>query len=146
MTIQHDTTRICTHGHYNIKGVELGGAIKNVSALSAGMCEGLDLGMNAMSSLVTRGCMEMSRSVSHCIVLVLLLSLVCSIVDYVMYSRLILYISVYAYALLLCVGWARCSVLIRRPSWAWQGWATHSGPVWGRSHGTGRLLILIELL
>ena len=30
-------------------------------ALSAGMCEGLDLGMNAMSSLVTRGCAEMTR-------------------------------------------------------------------------------------
>jgi glycerol-3-phosphate dehydrogenase (NAD(P)+) len=41
--------------------VELGGAIKNVIALAAGMCEGLDLGMNAMSSLVTRGCTEMTR-------------------------------------------------------------------------------------
>ncbi|KAJ1395088.1 6-phosphogluconate dehydrogenase, partial [Ochromonadaceae sp. CCMP2298] len=29
-------------------------------ALAAGMCEGLDLGMNAMSSLVTRGVMEMT--------------------------------------------------------------------------------------
>jgi glycerol-3-phosphate dehydrogenase (NAD(P)+) len=44
-----------------VQGVELGGAIKNVIALAAGMCEGLDLGMNAMSSLVTRGCKEMSR-------------------------------------------------------------------------------------
>jgi len=43
------------------QGVELGGAIKNVIALAAGMCEGLGLGMNAMSSLVTRGCMEMGR-------------------------------------------------------------------------------------
>ena len=43
------------------QGVELGGAIKNVVALAAGMCEGLGLGMNAMSSLVTRGCMEMGR-------------------------------------------------------------------------------------
>lgn len=41
--------------------MELGGAIKNVIALAAGMCEGLDLGMNAMSSLVTRGCTEMRR-------------------------------------------------------------------------------------
>ncbi len=41
--------------------MELGGAIKNVIALAAGMCEGLDLGMNAMSSLVTRGCTEMTR-------------------------------------------------------------------------------------
>lgn len=41
--------------------MELGGAIKNVIALAAGMCEGLDLGMNSLSSLVTRGCTEMSR-------------------------------------------------------------------------------------
>ena len=47
--------------NYTLKGVELAGAIKNVIALAAGMCEGLDLGMNAMSSLVTRGCSEMSR-------------------------------------------------------------------------------------
>ena len=49
------------HTSRDVKGVELGGAIKNVIALAAGMCEGLGLGMNAMSSLVTRGCMEMSR-------------------------------------------------------------------------------------
>ena len=40
--------------------MELGGAIKNVLALAAGMCEGLGLGMNAKSSLITRGCMEMA--------------------------------------------------------------------------------------
>lgn len=49
------------HTSRDVKGVELGGAIKNVIALAAGMCEGLDLGMNAMSSLVTRGCMEMAN-------------------------------------------------------------------------------------
>lgn len=43
------------------QGLELGGAVKNVIALAAGMCEGLGLGMNAMSSLVTRGCQEMGR-------------------------------------------------------------------------------------
>ena len=52
------------HTSRDVKGVELGGAIKNVIALAAGMCEGLGLGMNAMSSLVTRGCMEMARCVS----------------------------------------------------------------------------------
>ena len=41
------------HTSRDVKGVELGGAIKNVLALAAGMCEGLGLGMNAMSSLVT---------------------------------------------------------------------------------------------
>jgi glycerol-3-phosphate dehydrogenase len=37
--------------------------MKNVIALAAGMCEGLGLGMNAMSSLVTRGCIEMGKYV-----------------------------------------------------------------------------------
>lgn len=45
----------------DVMGVEVGGAVKNVIALSAGMCEGLGLGTNAMSGLVTRGCSEMRR-------------------------------------------------------------------------------------
>lgn len=45
----------------DVMGVEVGGAVKNVIALSAGMCEGLGLGTNAMSGLVTRGCAEMRR-------------------------------------------------------------------------------------
>ena len=45
----------------DVIGVEVGGAVKNVIALSAGMCEGLGLGTNAMSGLVTRGCAEMRR-------------------------------------------------------------------------------------
>lgn len=42
-------------------GVELGGALKNVMALAAGICEGLGLGDNAKSALVARGVIEMSR-------------------------------------------------------------------------------------
>jgi len=45
----------------DVVGVEIGGAVKNVIALGAGMCEGLGLGTNAMSGLVTRGCNEMRR-------------------------------------------------------------------------------------
>mmetsp|Transcript_22272 Transcript_22272/g.28573 ORF Transcript_22272/g.28573 Transcript_22272/m.28573 type:complete len:424 (-) Transcript_22272:169-1440(-) len=45
----------------DVIGVEVGGAVKNVIALAAGMCEGLGLGTNAMSGLVTRGCTEMRR-------------------------------------------------------------------------------------
>uniref|UniRef100_A0A7S4AJR7 Glycerol-3-phosphate dehydrogenase [NAD(+)] n=1 Tax=Pseudo-nitzschia australis TaxID=44445 RepID=A0A7S4AJR7_9STRA len=45
----------------DVIGVEVGGAVKNVIALGAGMCEGLGLGTNAMSGLVTRGCNEMRR-------------------------------------------------------------------------------------
>lgn len=45
----------------DVIGIEVGGAVKNVIALAAGMCEGLGLGTNAMSGLVTRGCGEMRR-------------------------------------------------------------------------------------
>jgi glycerol-3-phosphate dehydrogenase (NAD+) len=45
----------------DVIGVEIGGAVKNVIALAAGMCEGLGLGTNALSGLVTRGCGEMRR-------------------------------------------------------------------------------------
>jgi len=44
----------------DVMGVEIGGAVKNVIAIAAGMCEGLGLGTNAMSALVTRGCLEMT--------------------------------------------------------------------------------------
>ena len=45
----------------DVIGVEVGGAVKNVIAIAAGMCEGLGLGTNALSGLVTRGCGEMRR-------------------------------------------------------------------------------------
>jgi len=45
----------------DVIGVEVGGAIKNVIAIAAGMSEGLGLGTNAMAALVTRGCGEMRR-------------------------------------------------------------------------------------
>ena len=42
-------------------GVELGGVLKNVIALAAGMCDGMDLGVNAKAALVTRGILEIAR-------------------------------------------------------------------------------------
>lgn len=42
-------------------GVEIGGALKNVVALGAGVCHGLGLGQNAMAALVTRGLAEITR-------------------------------------------------------------------------------------
>ncbi|TAN39318.1 MAG: NAD(P)-dependent glycerol-3-phosphate dehydrogenase, partial [Nitrospirae bacterium] len=42
-------------------GVELGGAIKNVIAIAAGIVDGLGLGHNALAALITRGLHEMSR-------------------------------------------------------------------------------------
>jgi len=42
-------------------GVELGGAIKNVIAIAAGICDGLNLGDNTKAALITRGLAEMCR-------------------------------------------------------------------------------------
>lgn len=45
----------------DLAGIELGGAIKNVYAIAAGMAHGLGLGDNAVAALVTRALAEMSR-------------------------------------------------------------------------------------
>lgn len=42
-------------------GVEVGGAIKNVLAIGAGMCDGLGFGANAGVALITRGLVELTR-------------------------------------------------------------------------------------
>merc|ERR1719401_2629684 len=42
----------------DVTGVEVAGALKNVLAIAAGICEGLGLGLNAMSALVTQGTAE----------------------------------------------------------------------------------------
>jgi glycerol-3-phosphate dehydrogenase (NAD(P)+) len=45
----------------DVVGVEVGGAVKNVLAIAAGLCDGLGLGLNARAALITRGLAEMSR-------------------------------------------------------------------------------------
>jgi glycerol-3-phosphate dehydrogenase (NAD(P)+) len=45
----------------DVRGVEIGGALKNVIAIAAGVVEGLGLGQNALAALITRGLAEMSR-------------------------------------------------------------------------------------
>jgi len=49
------------YGTADVVGVELGGALKNVIAIAAGVAEGLGLGHNALAGLITRGLAEMSR-------------------------------------------------------------------------------------
>ncbi|AOW12346.1 glycerol-3-phosphate dehydrogenase [Hydrogenophaga crassostreae] len=49
------------YGNDDIVGVEVGGAVKNVLAIATGLCDGLNLGLNARAALVTRGLAEMSR-------------------------------------------------------------------------------------
>ena len=45
----------------DVVGVELGGALKNVVAIATGICDGLELGLNARAALVTRGLAETAR-------------------------------------------------------------------------------------
>ncbi len=45
----------------DVVGVELGGALKNVIAIAAGICDGLGFGDNAKAALLTRGIAEISR-------------------------------------------------------------------------------------
>ena len=45
----------------DIIGVEVGGAVKNVLAIATGLCDGLNLGLNARAALITRGLAEMTR-------------------------------------------------------------------------------------
>uniref|UniRef100_A0A7S4UAW0 Glycerol-3-phosphate dehydrogenase [NAD(+)] n=1 Tax=Paramoeba aestuarina TaxID=180227 RepID=A0A7S4UAW0_9EUKA len=47
----------------DVVGVELGGALKNVFAIGAGMLAGLGFGMNSIAALVTRGCHELRQLV-----------------------------------------------------------------------------------
>jgi glycerol-3-phosphate dehydrogenase (NAD(P)+) len=69
----HDTTlaqhlaealsshRLRIYAHDDVVGVEVGGALKNVMAIAAGICDGLQLGLNARAALITRGLAEMTR-------------------------------------------------------------------------------------
>lgn len=49
------------YGSTDVIGVEIGGAMKNVIAIAAGVVEGLGLGHNALAALITRGLAEVAR-------------------------------------------------------------------------------------
>ena len=54
-----DSLRIYTND--DVAGTELGGSVKNVMAIAAGMVSGLGFGSNSVAALITRGLAEMSR-------------------------------------------------------------------------------------
>jgi glycerol-3-phosphate dehydrogenase (NAD(P)+) len=67
-TIQREFSDPCFRVYTNddIVGVELGGALKNIIAIAAGVCDGLGLGHNSVAALITRGLAEITRLVTAC--------------------------------------------------------------------------------
>lgn len=67
-TVQRDFSdpsfRVYTNA--DVAGVELGGALKNIVAIAAGICDGLGLGHNSVAALITRGLAEMTRLAVAC--------------------------------------------------------------------------------
>jgi glycerol-3-phosphate dehydrogenase (NAD(P)+) len=57
--LHHSAMRVYTST--DVMGVEVGGAVKNVIALACGICDGLELGLNARAALITRGLAETTR-------------------------------------------------------------------------------------
>lgn len=57
--LHHSRLRI--YSSTDVVGVEIGGAIKNVLAIAAGICDGMHMGLNARAALLTRGLAEMTR-------------------------------------------------------------------------------------
>jgi glycerol-3-phosphate dehydrogenase (NAD(P)+) len=56
-----NSARLRLYSSDDVVGVELGGALKNVIAIAAGISDGLGLGRNARAALVTRGLAELAR-------------------------------------------------------------------------------------
>jgi len=54
-------TNFRLYGSTDVAGVEIGGALKNIIAIAAGVVEGLGLGQNALAALITRGLAEITR-------------------------------------------------------------------------------------
>jgi glycerol-3-phosphate dehydrogenase (NAD(P)+) len=59
-------SRFRVYTNDDVIGVELGGALKNIIAIAAGVCDGLGLGHNSRAALITRGLAEVTRLVMAC--------------------------------------------------------------------------------
>jgi len=67
-TVQHEFSdpRFRVYTNDDVIGVELGGALKNIIAIAAGVLFGQELGHNTVAALITRGLAEMTRLVVAC--------------------------------------------------------------------------------
>lgn len=67
-TVQREFGDPCFRVYTNsdVTGVELGGSLKNIIAIAAGVCDGLGLGHNSIAALITRGLAEITRLVVAC--------------------------------------------------------------------------------
>jgi glycerol-3-phosphate dehydrogenase (NAD(P)+) len=61
-----NSSRFRVYTNDDVTGVELGGALKNIIAIAAGVCDGLALGHNSIAALITRGLAEIARLVVAC--------------------------------------------------------------------------------
>jgi len=61
-----NSSRFRVYTNDDVIGVELGGALKNIIAIAAGVCDGLGLGHNSIAALITRGLAEITRLVIAC--------------------------------------------------------------------------------
>jgi len=59
-------SRFRVYTNDDVIGVELGGALKNIIAIAAGVCAGLGLGHNSVAALITRGLAEIARLTVAC--------------------------------------------------------------------------------
>src|SRR5947208_579757 len=59
-------SRFRVYTNDDVIGVELGGALKNIIAIAAGVCAGLGLGYNSVAALITRGLAEIARLTVAC--------------------------------------------------------------------------------
>lgn len=56
-----NTPRLRLYANDDVVGVEIGGAVKNVLAIAAGISDGMGFGLNARAALITRGLAEIAR-------------------------------------------------------------------------------------
>lgn len=59
-------SRFRLYTNADVIGVELGGALKNIIAMAAGVCDGLGFGHNSIAALITRGLAEITRLAVAC--------------------------------------------------------------------------------